>query len=93
MFNWENLVGGKNVFEVLCAFNHRAIIIESAGQSLEIFFLGGRGGHAQQVQEGLRYRLDPGWRVAQTRPSCWALGSSSLLAMFLTSGTLYEELL
>ena len=60
------------------------LVIESAGQSLEIFFLGGRGGHAKQVQEGLRYRLDPGWRVAQTRPSCWALASSSLLAMFLT---------
>ena len=85
MINWENLVGGKNVFDVLCAFNHYwTSMIESAGQSLEIFFSGGRGGHAEQVQEGLRYRLDPGWRVAQTRPSCWALGSRSLLAMFFT---------
>ena len=68
-------------------------VIESAGHSLDIFLPGGRGGHAKQVQEGLRYRLDPGWRVAEARPCCWALGSSSLLAMFLTSGTLYEELL
>ena len=75
----------QSVFEGLCAFNHYcSSIIESAGQSLEIFLPGGRGGHAQQVQEGLRYRLDPSWRVAQTRSRCWALGSSSLLAMFLT---------